>query len=41
MKEEIAELIWDLCGLDSDESMWGYDQEQFAYYLAKHIKGLE
>ena len=37
MTNETAQLVWNLCGLDPEEGMWGYDQEGFASYLRQML----
>jgi len=34
MFDKIAQLVWDLQGLDPEETMWDYDQAEFAEHLA-------
>ncbi len=37
MPEKVAKIVWDLQGLDPEETMWGYDQEQFANMLREEV----
>lgn len=37
MTDKIAELVWNLCQLDPDESMWGYDRDGFADHLRRRL----
>ncbi len=34
---EIAELVWELCQLDPEETMWNYDREGFADHLRRWL----
>lgn len=37
MTNDVAKLVWDLSGLDPEETLWGYDRDKFQMYLLKML----